>query len=262
MVRGTAVREFAFETYYLGLRTTRRFLRVPANWISILFFPLIQLIAFSQLYQDIIQLPGFGGQSSYLAYLAPGQVAFTAFLAVSWSGYGLLVEYRTGYLDKLRANPIGRWSILAGEMVPLFFQAAAMAGLLLIVSLLMGATLVTGVGGFLLILALSGGFGIAMAGTSFIPALLTKSEQATSALSLMLFPVVFISTAFVPEALMPGWMQVVNRWNPVTYLIEAIRSLMVTGYDWVAIGKALFSMAIVGVILQVATLWSFHRLAR
>jgi ABC-2 type transport system permease protein len=76
----------AYETYHLGLRTTRRFFRVPANFISIIFFPLIQLLVFSQLYQDIVQLPGFGGQSSYLAYLAPGQVAFTAFMAVAWGG--------------------------------------------------------------------------------------------------------------------------------------------------------------------------------
>jgi ABC-2 type transport system permease protein len=253
---------FAYETYYLGLRTMRRFLRVPANLISIIFFPLIQLLVFSQLYQDIVQLPGFGDQSSYLAYLAPGQVAFTAFMAVAWSGYGLLVEYRTGYLDRLRASPIGRWSILAGEMVPLFFQTALMAGALLVVSLFLGATIVTGVGGFLLILVLSGAFGIAFAGANFIPALLTKSEQATSSLSLLLFPLVFLSTAFVPEALMPQWIRLVNQWNPITYLIEAIRALMVTGYDWGAIGAALLSMAVLGLILQVGTLWAFHRLAR
>ena len=150
----SALGAVAFETYYLGLRTTRRFLRVPSNWISIIFFPLIQLLVFGQLYQQIVELPAFEGQSSYLAYLAPGQIAFTAFMAVAWSAYGIVVEYRTGYLDKLRASPIARWSILAGEMVPLFFQAAVMAGILLVVSLLLGATIVTGVGGFLLILAL------------------------------------------------------------------------------------------------------------
>jgi ABC-2 type transport system permease protein len=255
-----AVGGFFFETYYLGMRTTRRWLRVPSNWISILFFPLIQLLVFSQLYQEIIQLPAFGEQTSYLAYLAPGQVAFTAFMAVAWAGYGLIIEYRSGYLDKLRANPIHRWSILAGEMVPLFFQAAAMAGTLLIVSVLLGARIVTGLGGFLLILALSGLFGIALSGASFIPALLTKSEQATSTFSLLLFPIVFMSTAFVPVALMPGWMQVINQWNPMTYLIEAIRSLMMVGYDWNAIWAALISMGILGVILQVATLWAFRRL--
>lgn len=253
---------FAYETFHLGVRTTRRFLRVPANWVSIVFFPLIQLLVFSQLYKDVVQLPGFGEETSYLAYLAPGQVVFAAFLAVAWSGYGLLVEYRSGYLDKLRASPIRRWSILAGEQVPLFLQAAAMAGILLAISLALGVGLATGVPGFLLIMALAGLFGLAFSGLSFVPALLTKSEQATSTFSLLLFPVIFISTAFVPVELMPGWMQVVNDWNPVTFLIEAIRPLLTTGYDWNAIGKALLSLAVVGAVMQTATLWAFARLAR
>lgn len=253
---------FAYETFHLGVRTTRRFLRVPANWVSIVFFPLIQLLVFSQLYKDVVQLPGFGEETSYLAYLAPGQVVFAALLAVAWSGYGLLVEYRSGYLDKLRASPIRRWSILAGEQVPLFLQAAAMAGILLAISLALGVGLATGVPGFLLIMALAGLFGLAFSGLSFVPALLTKSEQATSTFSLLLFPVIFISTAFVPVELMPGWMQVVNDWNPVTFLIEAIRPLLTTGYDWNAIGKALLSLAVVGAVMQTATLWAFARLAR
>lgn len=253
---------FAYETYHLGMRTMRRFYRVPANVVSILAFPLFQLIIFSQLYQDIVQLPGFGQQTSYLAYLAPGQVGFAAFLVAAWASYGLLIEYRTGYLDKLRASPISRRAILAGEMVPLFVQAAMMAGVLLVVSLLMGATLVTGIGGFVLILLLTGLFGTAFAGASFIPALLTKSEQATSSLGLLFFPLVFMSTAFVPAALMPGWMQIVNQWNPMTHLIEAVRALMVTGYDWGAIGTALVSVAVLGLVLQTITLWAFDRLAR
>jgi ABC-2 type transport system permease protein len=253
--------DFAYETYHLGMRTMRRFLRVPANWISIIFFPLIQLLIFSQLYQDVVQLPGFSGGGTYLDYLAPGQVAFAAIMGVAWSAYGLLVEYRSGYMDKLRVAPISRWSILAGEMVPLFFQAAAMAGVVLIVSLLLGAPLATGVPGFLLILVLSGLFGIAFAGSSFIPALLTRSEQATSALALVMFPIFFMSTAFVPEALMPEWMRFINDWNPITFLIEALRELMVTGYDWGAIGSALLSLTILGAILQLGTLWAFQRLA-
>ncbi len=252
---------FAYDTYWLGLRTTRRFFRVPANLVSIIFFPLIQLLVFSQLYKDIVQLPAFA-TDSYLSYLAPGQIVFASFLAVGWAGYGMLVEYRSGYLDKLRSTPIARMSILAGEMVPLFFEAAIMAGVLLGVSLLLGATLETGLGGLLIILALSGLFGIAFAGVSFIAALLTKSEQAASALSLLMFPVVFISTAFVPRELMPGWMQSVNDFNPVTFQIEAIRSLMTEGYDWNAIGKAVLSLLIVGVILQAGTLLAFRRLAR
>ena len=253
---------FVYETYYLGLRTSRRFIRVPANWISIIFFPLIQLVVFSQLYQQIVQLPGFGAQTSYLAYLVPGQVAFTAFLAVTWSASGLLVEYRSGYMDKLRAAPISRWSILAGELVPLFFETAVMAGVLLLAGLLLGASIATGAAGFVLILVLSGLFGVAWAGTSFVPALLTRSEQATSTLSFLLFPVAFMSTAFVPTTLMPAWMQTVNAWNPITYLIEAIRALLVSGYDWGLIGRTVLAIGLLGAVLQVLTLWAFGRLAR
>jgi ABC-type polysaccharide/polyol phosphate export permease len=57
-------------------------------------------------------------------------------------------------------------------------------------------------------------------------------------------------------------MQAVNDWNPITYLIEAIRALMVTGYDWPAIGRAVLSIGILGAVLQAATLWAFARLAR
>lgn len=251
----------AYESYHLGLRTMRRWMRVPANWISIVFFPLVQLVIFSQLYQQITELPAFGAEQSYLAYLAPGQVAFASFFAVSWAGYGLILEYRNGYLDKLRALPIQRWSILLGEMAPLFFQAAAMSGILLLISLILGARIETGIGGFLMILLLSGLFGLSWAGISFIPALLTKSEQATSTLSLLMFPVVFMSTAFVPEAMMPTWMQVVNDWNPITFLIEAIRGLMTTGYDWAAIGRSLLSIGVIGVVLGIVTSWAFRRLA-
>jgi ABC-2 type transport system permease protein len=252
----------AFETFHLGIRTTRRFLRVPANVVSILFFPLIQLIVFSQLYEDIIQLPGFGGTTSYLAYLAPGQIVTTAFFAVAWSGFGLLVEIRGGYTDKLRASPVHRWSILASEMVPLFFQAAAMSAVILLICVLLGTQIETGLPGAVVILVLAGLFGLAISGASFIPALVTKSEQATSTFSLLLFPLVFASTAFVPEELMPEWMQTVNQWNPISYVIEAIRSLMVDGFDWNTIGPALLSILITGVVLQAGTMWAFNRVAR
>jgi ABC-type polysaccharide/polyol phosphate export permease len=61
---------------------------------------------------------------------------------------------------------------------------------------------------------------------------------------------------------MPDWLRVVNDWNPISYLIEAIRGLMVTGYDWGAITAALLTISALGLILQAATLWAFHRLAR
>jgi len=251
---------FARETWYLGRRTLRRFFRVPANPIGIVLFPLIQLFVFSQLFRDIVQLPGFAGQASYLAYLAPGQIAFTVFFAVSWSGGNLLADYRNGYLDKLRAAPIERYAILAGELVPLALECAFMGGAILVLSVLLGARVETGIPGAVGILLLGAGFGVAWSGMSMIPALVTKNEQATSTLSMLFFPVAFMSTAFVPAALMPDWLKALNTVNPISYVIEAMRALMTTGWDWGVLGAAVVAVGLLGLVLQGATLWAFRRL--
>jgi ABC-2 type transport system permease protein len=250
---------FARDAASLGRRTLRRFYRVPANPVSIVLYPLIQLFVFSQLYKDIVQLPGFGG-GSYLAYLAPGQIAFTVFFAVSWSGSNLLYDYRTGYLDKLRIAPISRYAILAGEFVPLFVECVIMAGAILGLSVLLGAPIATGLPGAIGVMLLGGAFGVAWSGTSFVPALLTRNEQATGTLSILFFPIAFMSTAFVPTALMPEWLQVVNAWNPISHVIEAMRSLMTVGFEPAVTGRAIVSIAVVGLVLHSVTLWAFRRL--
>lgn len=255
------LRRFVAETSYLGLRTWRRFYRVPSNPASIVLYPLIQLFVFSQLFKDIVQLPGFGASGgSYLTYLAPGQITFTVFFAVSWSGGNLLYDYRNGMLDKLRATPVGRYAILAGELVPLFLECVIMAAAILVLSLLLGARIETGLPGAIGVLLLAGAFGVAWAGTSFVPALLTKNEQATGTLSILFFPIAFMSTAFVPVGLMPDWLQVINAWNPITYVIEAMRALMVLGFEWDVIGRAIVAIAAVGVVLHSITLLAFRRL--
>jgi ABC-2 type transport system permease protein len=254
------VTAFAWETSWLGLRTLRRFYRVPANPFSIVLFPLIQLFVFSQMFKDIVQLPGFAGQTSYLEYLAPGQIVFTVFFATAWSGGNLLFDYRNGMLDKLRVTPINRYSILVGELVPLFVECVIMGGAILALSVLLGAQVETGFAGAAMILLLAGSFGTAWSGTSFLPALLTKNEQATSLLSVLFFPIAFMSTAFVPIQLMPEWLQTVNRWNPLSYVIEAMRALMTSGWDWALIGQAFVAIAILALVLHSATLWAFRRL--
>lgn len=255
----TTLAWFGHDTVYLGRRTLRRFYRVPANPFSIVLYPLIQLVVFSQLFKDIVQLPGFGG-GSYLAYLAPGQIAFTVFFAVAWSGSNLLYDYRNGYLDKLRIAPVSRYAILAGEFVPLFVECVVMAGIILALSVLLGAPIATGLPGAIGVMLLGGAFGVAWSGTSFVPALLTRNEQATSALSILFFPIAFMSTAFVPASLMPDWLQVVNAWNPISHVIEAMRSLMTVGFELGIIGRAVASIVIVGLALHSITLWAFRRL--
>jgi ABC-2 type transport system permease protein len=254
---------FFRQTALLGGRALKRYYRVPANPVSTLLFPLMQLFVFSQLFRQIVSVPGFSEGTppgSYLDYLAPGQVAFTVFFATAWAGGNLLVDWRNGYLDKLRASPIDRYAILAGELVLIFVVSAAMAAAILVLAILLGAHVATGVVGFVAIVLLGGGFGIAWAGTSMVPALLTRNEQATSTLAMLFMPIAFMSTAFVPPTLMPDWLRTVNDWNPISYVIEAQRALMSTGFDAGLIGKALVAVAILFVVTQAGTIWAFRRL--
>lgn len=255
----TTLAWFSHDAVFLGRRTLRRFYRVPANPVTIVLYPLIQLVVFSQLFKDIVQLPGFG-TDSYLAYLAPGQIAFTVFFAVAWSGGNLLYDYRSGYLDRLRIAPTSRYAILAGEFVPLLIECVVMAGIILGLSVLLGAPIATGLPGAVAVMLLGGAFGVAWSGTSFIPALVTRNEQATSMLSIVFFPVAFMSTAFVPVELMPDWLQVVNAWNPISHVIEAMRSLMTVGFEPELIARAIVSVSLLGLVLHTVTLWAFRRL--
>jgi ABC-2 type transport system permease protein len=255
-----AIAAFLYDTAWLGLRTFRRFYRVPAWTIGIVIFPLIQLFVFGQLFRGIVGLPEFEGTSSYQTYLAPGQLIFAVFFAVTWSSGGLLLDYRTGYLDKLRSSPANRYAIIGGELVTLFIQSIVMGAIILAVTVLLGTPIASGVPGAVLILVLAGTFGGAWAGTSLAPALLTRSEQATTTISFLFLPIAFMSTAFVPEAMMPDWLQAVNAYNPVSHVIEAIRTLLVVGFVWEPIWRAIVSIVVLALLLHTLTLWAFRRL--
>ena len=121
-------------------------------------------------------------------------------------------------ITRLRIAPISRYAILAGEFVPLFLECVVMAGIILGLAVLLGAPIATGLPGAIGVMLLGGAFGVAWSGTSFVPALVTRNEQATSALSIVFFPIAFMSTAFVPVDLMPDWLQVVNAWNPISHV--------------------------------------------
>jgi ABC-2 type transport system permease protein len=256
----STVADFAHDTVWLGLRTLRRFYRVPAWTIGIVIFPLIQLFVFGQLFRQVVQLPEFSGTQSYMAYLAPGQLIFAVFFAVTWSSGGLLLDYRMGYLDKLRSTPANRYAIIAGELVTLAIQSVVMGGIILVVTVLLGTPIASGLPGAILILVIAAAFGGAWAGTSMAPALLTKNEQATTTISFLFLPIAFMSTAFVPAAMMPDWLQTLNAYNPISHVIEAIRSLMIVGFVWEPIWQAIVSIVLLALVLHGLTLWAFRRL--
>jgi ABC-2 type transport system permease protein len=103
-------------------------------------------------------------------------------------------------------------------------------------------------------------FGIAWSGISTFVALATKNSESTLVISIMfVFPMLFLSTAVMPKQLLAPWVQSFATFNPVSYVADAVRSLIISGYDWALIGQAFLMILLVGTITLSATTAMFRR---
>jgi ABC-2 type transport system permease protein len=128
------------------------------------------------------------------------------------------------------------------------------------VALIMGASIKTGILGFFVMLFVAACFGIAWAGLSNIVALRTRNSELTMMIGILLtFPLLFLSTAMMPSALLPGWLETVGKFNPVTYVINTARAFMNFGYDWATFGKAIGIIAVVGLFTLTGATRAFRK---
>ncbi len=118
----------------------------------------------------------------------------------------------------------------------------------LILGFATGVRFETGVAGVLLFIAIGGLWGLAFAGFPYAIALKTGNPAAVNSSFLLFFPFAFLTTAFVPREGLTGWMDTIAGYNPVTYLLEGMRSLITEGWQWGDIGQALFAIAALGVV--------------
>ena len=217
----------------------KKLVRIPLLLFFALAQPLIFLLLFSQVFSNLDRLPGFE-YDSYLQFLVPSIVALTALNSAFQSGIGMVTDIEDGMLDKFLIAPIRRSSILLGKLLADASRAMAQGAVIVLVSLAMGARFATGVAGVAVMVVLAALFGVAWAGLSNIIALRTRNGELTMIVGILItFPVLFLSTAFMPSILLPDWLDAVATFNPITYIVEALRALVNTGWDWGAIGEAL-----------------------
>ncbi|HSM02094.1 MAG TPA: ABC transporter permease [Acidimicrobiia bacterium] len=227
------------ESGILWARQMKKLVRIPLLLFFALAQPLIFLLLFSQVFSNLDRLPGFE-YDSYLQFLVPSIVALTALNSAFQSGIGMVTDIEDGMLDKFLIAPIRRSSILLGKLLADASRAMAQGAVIVLVSLAMGARFATGVAGVAVMVVLAALFGVAWAGLSNIIALRTRNGELTMIVGILItFPVLFLSTAFMPSILLPDWLDAVATFNPITYIVEALRALVNTGWDWGAIGEAL-----------------------
>jgi ABC-2 type transport system permease protein len=232
-------------TLTLGARSLREALRQPDALFMTMFIPIFFLVVNTGQAAEVFpsDTTGFLEGQGYGAF----QLPITLLLAASFGMAALFLveEIEGGYFDKLRAMPIPRYSMVLGRLVAEAVKGAVLSSIIVLLALPFGITIASGPIGFVLIIALSTLWGVVYAGFMQLIALKTRSAAATNSGGLIFFPLLFLTPNFVPRDMLAKPMEVAATVNPVTYLMEALRSLILTDLDW---GKILPGFAVVAAL--------------
>jgi ABC-2 type transport system permease protein len=215
----------------LARRSTLRTLRQPAQIVPALVFPLFLLAVNSGGLKDTTNLPGFP-TDSYLTFALAVPFIQGALFSVMNTGTDLARDIETGFLNRLALTPLRGAALLSGLLAGTVLLGLVQALTYLTVGLIAGAELVTGVGGALTIVARSVSITVAFGSIGLFAALRTGSGEAVQSLFPVFFVFLFLSAMALPlELLQTQWFHDVASANPVTYLLEAFRSLLFEGWD-------------------------------
>ncbi|MBO0729351.1 MAG: ABC transporter permease [Acidimicrobiaceae bacterium] len=248
----------------LAARNLVRNLRTPMLVTASLLQPVIWLVLFSQTFKGLANTDQFRrlGYGSYLEFLLPGMLILSMLFTALQSGIATVTDIDTGVMDKLLISPTRRISILFGRVGADAITMLVQGGIILALAVAMGARPNSALGAIAL-LAIATVFGVAWAGLSNLIALRTRSSELTMVGGLLLtLPALFLTPAFFPRQLLPGWLQGVSNANPATYVIETGQRLMSTGNSWAQDGRTLIALAVTAAVLIPASIAAFRATAK
>jgi ABC-2 type transport system permease protein len=199
---------------------------------------------------------------SYLGFILPLSVISSSLSGAGVAGQSIVRDIENGYFDKLLLTPVSRWALLLGPMVAgaviLVIQTVVIVGL----ALLLGLQPETGVGGLLTVLGFSLLLGVGFSGFTVAIALASGSAAATQGGSFIFFPLSFLTATFVPFELLTGWIKTAAFYNPITYILDAMRTTLNVGWDSEIVLRGLGSCLILGAVLFSAALWGLRSRAK
>lgn len=236
----------------LGGRGLREALRTPDALLPTLLIPLFFLVVNVGQAARIFPTdttPFLKGQN-YAAFQLPATILLAA--SFGTAALYLVEEIENGYFDKIRATPVSRTSIALGRLISEPIKIAAMTIVIILVALPFGVSVQSGIVGVLLLVLLAAGWATGYAAFLQFVALKTRSAAATNSAGLVFFPLLFLTPNFVPRDLLTDPMEVAATLNPVTYVMEAMRSLILEPLNWAAIAPGFIVVAVfVGVMLAI-----------
>jgi ABC-2 type transport system permease protein len=257
------MRDTADHVFMLARRSVVRNLRQPANVIAPLVFPMMLLAVNSGGLRSATHLPGFPTHS-YLAFALAVPFIQGALFATMNGGTDLARDIQSGFLNRLALTPMRGATLLAGHLGGVVALGVVQACFYVAIGLAAGVRLRSGVPGILLLLVFSAMIALAFGALGTWAALRTGSAEAVQSLFPAFFVFLFLSSMALPRNLIQQtWFRDVATANPVSYLLEAVRSLIITGWDFEALGLGFGIAAVVaGVALGLSALALPERLAR
>jgi len=215
----------------LARRSILRTLRQPAQIVPALIFPLFLLAVNSGGLKDATNLPGFP-TDSYLTFALAVPFMQGALFSVMNAGTDLARDIETGFLNRLALTPLRGAALLSGLLAGAVVLGLVQAVTYLTVGLIAGAELAAGVGGALVIVALSVLITVGFGSIGLFAALRTGSGEAVQSLFPVFFVFLFLSSMALPlELLQTDWFHAIASVNPVSYLLQAFRSLLIEGWN-------------------------------
>jgi ABC-2 type transport system permease protein len=215
----------------LARRSVLRTLRQPAQIVPALIFPLFLLAVNAGGLKDATNLPGFP-TDSYITFAVAITFMQGALFSVMNTGTDLARDIETGFLNRMALTPLRGAALLSGLLAGSFVLGLLQAVAFLTAGLAGGAEIAAGVGGAAMIVLLAVSITVAFGTIGLFAALRTGSGEAVQGLFPVFFVFLFLSSMALPlDLIETDWFHTVASINPVTYLLEAFRSLLIEGWE-------------------------------
>ncbi|WP_101294908.1 ABC transporter permease [Halegenticoccus soli] len=207
--------------------------RNPFVLVVSLLNPVIFLVLFTEVFGQVATGAIGGGGVDYVSFLMPAIVIQVALVAAATSGIGLVQDIEDGMFEKVLVSPMSRVGVFAGKTLSEVLRISVQATLILGLGTLLGARIATGLPGAIAIVGIAIVFSVWFTAFSNVVAIKTRNSEATIiAANVLQLPLLFVSSAFLPVEILPGWIRAISGVNPITYGVDAARALVLDGWAW------------------------------
>jgi ABC-2 type transport system permease protein len=220
-----------------------RSLLTSRRQIAFVIFPSLFPLVFAALsvssFEDATALPGFPPVDSFLDFILPATITQAVMFGGMGVGSGLALDIQDGFFDRLLASPVSRISILVGRLAGASVVAVGQATAFIALYYIFGGRIDAGFAGFVVLLVYSVFVALAVGGLMSGIAIRTGSTEVVQGSFPLLFVILYPSSAFFPVTLQTGWFQTVAEYNPITWMIDGARDLVIVGWSWSATAQCL-----------------------